>query len=279
MAGVGRRLAPSLLAHATLPTWLSSRGGAAPASASARRRGKDPARARFVLESLFRRLGRTLERLAPPARASRWTTYLAEQRHYSTEHFRRKEAFVREALASLAPRRVLDVGCNTGHFSLLAARAGAAVVAIDGDPAVVGHLWRTASTDRLDVQPLVANIARPSPATGWRNGECASFLERAAGAFDAVLMLAVLHHILVSERVPLGDVLALAAELTRDGLVIEFVSPDDPMFRLIARGREHLHSDLTASAFEAACAERFTIEAREALDGSSRVLYLLRRRA
>ena len=279
MAGVGRRLTPSLLAHATLPTWLSGRaGGTGPASGSSRRRGGDPARARFVLESLFRRLGRTLERLDPPARTSRWTAYMAEQQHYSAEHFGRKEAFVREALAALAPRRVLDVGCNTGHFSVLAARAGAAVIAIDGDPAVVGHLWRTANAERLDVQPLVANIARPTPSTGWRNRECASFLERAAGAFDAVLMLAVLHHILVSERVPLGDVLELAAELTNDALVIEFVSPDDPMFRLIARGRDHLHRDLTVSTFEAACAARFTIEGREVLDGSSRVLYLLRRR-
>jgi SAM-dependent methyltransferase len=279
MAGLARRLTPSLLAHATLPTWLSGgAGGAQPPSGSSRRRGGDPARARFVLEALFRRLGRTLDRLDPPARESRWTAYMAEQQHYSRDHFGRKEAFVREAFAALAPRRVLDLGCNTGHFSLLAARAGAAVVAVDGDPAVVGRLWRRASADRLDVQPLVANIARPSPPTGWRNRECASLLERATGAFDAVLMLAVLHHILVSERVPLEDVLELVADLTRDALVIEFVGPDDPMFRLIARGRDHLHRDLTMSAFEAACAHRFTVEGREALDGSSRVLYLLRRR-
>ena len=36
-----------------------------------------------------------------------------------------------------------------------------------------------------------------------------SFLDRARGNFDAVLMLAVIHHMLVTERVPLADILNL----------------------------------------------------------------------
>jgi hypothetical protein len=50
------------------------------------------------------------------------------------------------------------------------------------------------------------------------------------------------------------------------------------MFKRIARGREHLHEDLTQEAFEAACAECFTIVRRETAEHSSRVMYLLRRR-
>ncbi len=79
------------------------------------------------------------------------------------------------------PRRVLDVGANTGHFSEMAARAGASVVAIDGDTAVVGDIWRRASAEKLDILPLVVNLAQPTPPTGWRNRECPSFLDRATG--------------------------------------------------------------------------------------------------
>jgi len=282
MAGAGRRVKPSLLAHATLPTWLGKRAekdAGAAASTYAPKRMNDAGRAQFVLASLINRLRRSLLRLAPPAAQSSWTGYMADLHHYSGEDAQRKEAFVSAALAEIAPRRVLDVGCNTGHFSFLAARTGASVVAIDGDAAVVGRVWRSAREARLDVLPLVVNIAHPTPATGWLNEECRSFLDRAAGSFDAVLMLAVLHHILVSERVPLPDVLRLAADLTRDALVIEFVAPADPMFKRIARGREHLHQDLTEEAFEAACAERFTIVRREASAHAPRTMYLLRRRA
>jgi SAM-dependent methyltransferase len=276
LAGAAKRMKPSLLAHATLPTWLSGRAkDVEDTSVWKPRRMENADRARFVLRSVFTRLRRALVRLEPRASSSRWTEYMREKTHYSSEDFSRKEAFVSQALSDGRPRRVLDVGCNTGHFSALAARAGASVVALDGDPAVAGLVWRRALAEHADILPLIVNIARPTPATGWRNEECPSFLQRAGKSFDLVLMLAVLHHVLVTERVPLDDVLGLAAELTTDLAVIEFVAPEDPMFRRIARGREQLHQGLTAAAFEAACARRFEIVRRESTH-PSRVLYLLR---
>jgi len=173
---------------------------------------------------------------------------------------------------------VLDVGCNTGHFSFIAARAGASVVAIDSDPVVTGQVWRDARAERLDVLPLILNLARPSPAMGWRNAECPSFLDRARGAFDAVLMLAVLHHMLVTERVPLPDILNLAAELTKDLLVIEWIEPEDSMFRRLTRGREELHKNLNTAYFERVCGERFDIVRCMRIPGGARSLYALRKK-
>jgi SAM-dependent methyltransferase len=272
------RLKPTLLANATLPTWLSKGSTASDARTWAPKRIDDAERARYVLRSVFTRLRRAMVRLTPGAAASQWTGYMAEKSHYSDTDFAAKERFVQSALDQVRPARVLDIGCNTGHFSTLAARAGASVVALDGDAAVAGRVWRRAEAERLDILPLVVNVARPSPATGWRNAECPSFLARAEGHADLVLMLAVLHHLLVTERVPLRDIVHLAADLTREAAVIEFVAPDDPMFRRLTRGRDHLHAGLTAGAFEAACAERFEIVASEKAQGGTRVLYRLRRR-
>jgi hypothetical protein len=123
----------------------------------------------------------------------------------------------------------------------------------------------------------VVNLARPTPATGWRNSEFRSFLDRAPGSFDLVLMLAVLHHMLVSERVPLADVLQLASGLTRNHLVIEFIGPEDGMFRRIARGREALHAGLTPTAFEAAALQFFEIVRSTRIENSHRWLYLLKK--
>ena len=90
-------------------------------------------------------------------------------------------------------------------------------------------------------------------------------------------MLAVMHHLLVTERIPLLEILDLAADLTTKLLLIEFVGPQDEMFRRLCRGREHLHADLNGPVFEAACRRRFEIVRREQLAGSHRSLYLLRK--
>ena len=279
MAGRTRRLKRSLFAHATMPTWLAGRAGEGDTAAWKPKTVADADKARYILRSVLNGLRRTIVRLEPRQSSSRWTGYMAEKAHYSSADFERKEAFVAQALADVKPARVLDVGCNTGHFSAMASRAGARVVALDGDAAVTGQVWRRAVAERLDIQPLVVNVARPTPATGWRYEECPSFLDRAAGTFECVLMLAVLHHVLVTERVPLDDVLRLAADLTRDAAVIEFVAPDDPMFRRIARGRDHLHAGLTREVFETACAPYFHIERSSRAEGATRALYLLRRKA
>jgi SAM-dependent methyltransferase len=182
-------------------------------------------------------------------------------------------------MGAFRPRRVLDVGCNNGFFSSIAARAGAGVVAIDSDPVVVGNTWRQARAESLDILPLVVNLTRPTPAVGWRNSECPSFLDRARGAFDAVMMLAVLHHILVTERIPLAEVVDLAAELTTDLLVIEFIAPQDSMFKRLTRGRDHLYADLSVAGFEGAFRERFDILRVAHVDDTFRWLYLLRKRS
>jgi hypothetical protein len=70
----------------------------------------------------------------------------------------------------------------------------------------------------------------------------------------------------------------MAAELTRDHLVVEFIAPEDPMFRRIVRGREHLHAGLTPAVFEAACRRHFEIVRSYHHHDSHRWLYALRKR-
>lgn len=275
--GPVQRFLPPFLTLVTLPNWLSRK--VSDNSLYREHRVADPEKARFILDALFNRLRRALERVAPPVDTnSVWSGYMGSH-SYTDENFRAKEAFVRAALAEFQTRRVLDVGANTGHFSVMAAEAGAQVVAIDTDLGCAGALWRQAQQKQLPILPLVVDLARPSAAKGWRNAECASFLDRATGAFDGVLMLAVLHHLLVTERIPLDEVLDLAADLTTGWLLIEFVGPEDEMFRSIARGRDQLHAELTPAVFEAACRRRFQILRSLPLGGSQRRLYLLKKAA
>ena len=276
-----QKIRPPFLTLVSIPTWLAGTRNATETAIYRKRSLPNQEKAQFILRSFLRRLRRSLDRAQPREGArSTWSSYMtsAGQCSYSAEQHAAKRAFVEQALREFSPKNVLDVGCNTGLFSLMAAQAGARVVSIDQDPVVVGELWRKARSERLDILPLVLSLARPSPGVGWRNRECPSFLDRALGAFDAVLMLAVIHHMLITERIPLADIIDLAAELTTDLLVIEFIGPEDEMFRRLTRGRDALHRDVSQTDFEATCRRRFDIVRNCKLEGLARWLYLLRKK-
>jgi len=272
-----RRLQPPYLSLASVPKWW---GGMAQDSGSlyAKRILSDPEQAEFVLKRLLRGLRRQLNRLQPAAsRDSTWADYEATRSHYNDQQRDAKATFVGEVLRQFQPATVLDIGANRGEYSILAAQTGAKVVAIDLDAVVVGEIWKRAERQNLDILPLVVNLSRPSPPLGWRNGECPSFLSRAENRFDAVLMLAVVHHLAVSERIPLEEIVAQAANMCRNLLILEYVDPQDPMFVRLARGRDALYAHLTREYFENCLPPSFEIVRRQPLEGTHRTLYALRR--
>lgn len=274
-----QRFMPQFLWSVTLPTFLGKRRRSSRPSIYRKRFYKEPEKAQFILSLLFKRLRRQLGKVAPNngKKSSLWSNYL-ETNTYSKEEFAQKGRFVEEILRQYSPQWVLDVGCNTGYFSSIAARSGASVVAIDKDPVVTGMVWRMAQAERLDILPLVVNFGQPSPATGWRNGENPSFFDRAQGTFDAVMMLAVIHHFLVREGIPLIEIIHLLADLTTDLLLIEYICPADPMFERLMRGREDLFKDLTPSVFESACRKHFVLLQKVPLQNGRRGLYLMRKK-
>jgi len=272
------KFTPRMLPLVSIPTWLSRKFDAVDVKIYQPQLLANAEKAQYILESFFDRLGKSLNSLQPCAsNASAWSDYMGTH-SYDDPAFAAKEKFVSESLALFKPARVLDAGANTGHFSALAAQAGAEVVAVDLDPVCVSAIRRFARERKLNILPLVMNLARPSPALGWRNAEYASFLDRATGAFDGLLMLALIHHLLVTERIPLEEILRLASELTNQLLVIEFIEPQDEMFRRLTRGRESLHASLDAMVFERACLAHFEIVRSLPLPGTRRRMYCLKRK-
>ncbi len=273
-----QRLKSPFLSLVSMPKWLSGKR-AADASVYQAKPAASPEQARFILEALLKNCAKHLRAVTPSPAASAWTSYLDSKSLYSPQQLAQKEAFVSEALELARPARVLDVGANEGHFSAMAAQRGASVVAIDSDPAVAGAIYRRAAKENLNILPLVVDLTRPTPAIGWRNRENASFLDRGCQMnFNFVMELAVIHHMLVTERIPIEDLLDLTAELTRDFALIEYVAPADPMFRRIVRGRESLYAHLTREYFETAANRHFELVRSAQIDGLHRWLYLFRRR-
>jgi SAM-dependent methyltransferase len=273
-----RRLTPALLDVVTLATLFEGKSGKA-GKPQSRPSAADPELAAHILRKRLARLGRQIRAVACDAGKSEWSRYEQSASHYQPADVERKKQFVSGVLSRCRPARVLDVGANTGTYSLLAAEAGAEVVSLDSDPAALETLWHAAFERRKPITALVANIARPTPAAGWKNREQLALLDRLssqdriAGKFDLVLLLAVIHHLLLREQVPLAHIAELCAGLTRRWLVVEWVPPSDPMFQEWLRGRDDLYGHLTERDLNQALAPFFAGADRCALE-NGRILLL-----
>lgn len=270
-----QRFYPHLFDVVTLATLLEDSRGSK-GSAPAAKHVADAGLAKHLLLRRIARLGRQIRRATPSTARSRWSDYPQSASHYSAADIEEKKAFVRRALERLRPGRVLDIGANTGTYSLLAADTGAQVVALDNDVSAIQLLWNSARRNHRPVTALVANIARPTPAAGWRNREHLSLLDRFAGNFDMVLMLAVIHHMILREQLPLAHIASLCSSLTRRALLLEWIPPSDPMYREWLRGRDDLYGSLSEEDLLDAFRSFFRVADRKAL-GNGRILLLLER--
>ena len=92
------------------------------------------------------------------------------------------------------------------------------------------------------------------------------------------MALALVHHLLVTNRIPLDEVVDLIARLSTRHVILELVDRSDPMFLRLARGNQHLYEDLTIAMQERTFAERFRIIDRCELEGIPRALYVMEKR-
>ena len=123
---------------------------------------------------------------------------------------------------------------------------------------------------------MLMNLADPSPGLGWRGLERPTLLQR--GRPDLVLCLAVIHHLAITNTVPLVEFVRWMAEVGSE-TVVEFPTRDDPMVKILLRNkRSGLFDGYNLAAFEALLADEFDIVAREELPSGTRVLFHARPR-
>jgi SAM-dependent methyltransferase len=271
--GWTRRLGRDALWPITLPALLDRRKGDAAAAKQRPARVADPEITAAVLKRTLGDLRKRTRRALPASAASEWSEYQGTLTHYTAEESEQKLDWVREVLQETKPSRVLDVGANTGEFSALAATMGAEVVALERDMASADRVFRMARDRRLAIETIHADIARPTPAVGWDNAEAMTLLARLEGQFELVMMLAVIHHLVLMEQIPLRAIVELCERLTRRYLIIEWVPVEDPMFQSLMRGRDSLYGALSEDDLLHACEGRFEVVRRQAL-GNGRVLFL-----
>jgi ribosomal protein L11 methylase PrmA len=203
-----------------------------------------------------------------------WGNYY-EMTNYSEAAFEHKKQLVREWSARIKPALIWDLGANTGVFSRVAGESGAFVVSSDVDPAAVEQNYRQGKGEKTEnILPLWIDLTNPSPSLGWANRERDSF--RARGPADLTLALALIHHLAISNNVPLPQLADFFASLGK-WLVIEFVPKSDSQVQKLLISREDIFPHYRREGFEAAFQQKFKICEAVNIQESERVLYLMER--
>lgn len=228
----------------------------------------------LALKGLISSLRNAVSKLQWKLPDSEWGNYY-DDTNYSAASADHKAELVNAMLDEIEPGSVWDLGANDGRFSRLASSRGIPTVAFDIDPVAVEKNYLQAKKAKDEnLLALRIDLANPSPALGWDHEERASLADR--GPADAVLALALIHHLAIGNNVPLERIADFLARLGRH-LVIEWVPKEDSQVQRLLASREDVFSRYTEDEFRHSFLDRFEMKQREAIEGSSRVLYWLAR--
>ena len=265
------RIKYGLLAHVHLHARSQRRHG----EGAGRAGGPAPRIPKARLLALMHSLRATVEGCRLDERRTEWSHYY-DATNYSAEAMAAKENLVRRLVDETAASGdiVHDIGANTGRFSRIIAASGRTVVSHDIDDLAVERNYQHSRRDRTTVLPLVLNLTNPSPALGWALDERESALDRIAGG--TVVALALMHHLAISNNLPLDQVAALFGRIAR-GLVVEFVPKEDSQVQRLLASRQDIFPDYTLEHFEEAFSRHFVIAERQPVPGTTRTLYGMRR--
>ena len=220
-----------------------------------------------------------LDNLESIIKKMRWKTYNTEwgnyydNTNYSKDGFNNKKQIIADFIDRIDPKLIWDFGANTGVFSRIASKNRIPVVSFDIDPVAVekNYLYSKGKKEK-NVLPILFDITNPSPGIGWENKERMSLLKR--GPVDTVLALALIHHLAISNNLPLNKIAAFFNNICFS-LIIEFIPKEDSQVQKLLSTREDIFPNYTKQNFELMFGKYFIILEQKKINDSERILYLM----
>jgi hypothetical protein len=236
---------------------------------------KERKTSRMAHLGIIESLQSTIQGLKWAPKDTAWVDYY-DSTNYSSKSLELKKTLVAKFIDQVKPETTWDLGANTGVFSRLAAQAGSLTISCDIDPGAVEKNYLEVKTRSESlILPLCIDLTNPSPAMGWENLERNSFLER--GPVDLVMALALIHHLAISNNVPLEKLASFFGKLGR-WLIIEFVPKEDSQVKKLLTSRVDIFTNYSEEGFEKAFLACFDLISKEIIEGSERKLFLLKSR-
>jgi hypothetical protein len=236
-------------------------------------RGKPLSKAKH--KAFAESLRSTVQKLRPKPQSTEWGNYYSGT-NYSDDAAIAKGQMVRELVQRCGAQTIWDLGGNDGRFTRSIADLANELVTLDIDPIAVSANYAACRRDNItNVLPLVFDCCNPTPSIGFANKERPSLLQR--GKPDLTLALALIHHLAISNNLPLSDIADFFAGISRF-VIIEFVPKADSQVERLLLNREDVFTDYTIEKFRTDFSLVFNIIEERQIPGSVRTLFLLERR-
>jgi len=211
-----------------------------------------------------------------------WGNYYEATLNYTPRALIRKREVVRGYLERVRPVCLWDVGSNDGSFSRLAKDISQYIFSTDIDLQAVDHNYRQAvATQEDNIWPLFFDVTNPTPDFGLHAAQCSLEARLKTIGVDCILALALIHHLCITNNYPFAFIARLFCRMAPH-LVIEFVQPSDSWASsLLARKEDarDLFSHYNQNEFENVFRQWYSIEDQTRIEGTHRVIYLMKRDA
>lgn len=218
-----------------------------------------------------------IEKLEHPNASSHWSQYQQKHCIYGEKDKLIKEETLEIFIKKFNISSLLDLGCNTGHYSILACQKGVKeVIGVDSDPLSIDNAFSNSydntNSSNISFLPLIMDLANPTPNQGWSENERDGFLERFKDKTKGVLALALIHHLRFTAGIPLNKIIPFITQFSPCG-IIEFIPKEDPMAAKLLQFRESTFGDYTQDHFESLLSKNNLIVEKTLLPDSKRYLY------
>jgi len=194
----------------------------------------NPQLALRATRSLNRKLSKQIARLSPREHHTTWQTY-GSRDHYTAAQLETKNTFAVDFVNRVSDGGlVLDIGGNDGFTAkAIIDSCGNQVVAMDPDAGALDMLQNKARNEpeiRSHLLPVRADLINLSLGSGLLGGEFAPITDRLKPR--AVICQAVLHHVVITQGVPMQLAVAALAQFGAP-LHIELPLENDPKVQLL----------------------------------------------
>jgi SAM-dependent methyltransferase len=196
----------------------------------------------------------------------------------SDKYLVHKEAVIKEWLVQLTNQNklesILDLGANTGRFSLMAGEFADKVIALEYDDICVDAIDRAIISEKKNnIYCLRMDLAETTPNMGVLEKEYRSIYTRARSTM--VMGLALIHHLFISNQLNFNQIASIFNEFSEELVIIEYIPITDEKVKFLIKDKHRDYSDYTEEGFTKALEQYFHIKDSLKLDGSERILYLL----
>ena len=220
-------------------------------------------------------LKETIEKITWKPKGTEWIDYY-DDTNYSTKAMQDKLDLITYFVKKVPRIKYLwDLGGNTGMMSRAIQEYAEHIICFDIDAAAVENNYlQVKDNAETKILPLVMDFTNPSPSIGFASQERSSLGSR--GMADLGIALAFIHHLAISNNIPLNYIAEYFSSLCIY-LIVEFIPKEDSQVQRLLLSRNDIFNEYTHDNFINEFTKYFEIISSEKVADSKREIFLMKK--